>query len=57
MVVISQAIFSSAFFLNENSWILNGIWLQYVPYGLVDNVAALVKIMAYLSETIFFMFY
>ena len=45
-------------FLNENFWILNSISLKYIPYGLIDNLAALVQIMAWhqignkpLSET------
>ena len=33
--------------LNENFWILNKIPLKYVPYGLIDNMAALVQIMAW----------
>ena len=34
-------------FLNENIWILTKISLNYVPYGLMDNMAALVQIMAW----------
>ena len=34
-------------FLNENIWILTKISLSYVPYGLIDNMAALVQIMAW----------
>ena len=34
-------------FLNENIWILTKISLNYVPYGLIDNMAALVQIMAW----------
>ena len=33
-------------FLNENFWILNKISLKYVPLGLIDNMTALVQIMA-----------
>ena len=33
--------------LNENFWILNEISLEYVPMGLIDNMAALVQIMAW----------
>ena len=33
--------------LNENLWILNKIWLKYVPWGLIDNMAAWVQIMAW----------
>ena len=32
--------------LNENFLIFNKISLKYVPYGLIDNMATLVKIMA-----------
>ena len=39
-------IFKGIFF-NENVWILNKISLKYVPYGLIDNKAALVQIMAW----------
>ena len=45
-------------FLYENIWIPTKISLNYVPYGLIDNMAALVQIMAWrrpgdkpLSET------
>ena len=34
-------------FLNENIWIPTKISLNYVPYGLIDNMAALVQIMAW----------
>ena len=34
-------------FLNENIWIPIKIWLNYVPYGLFDNMAALIQIMAW----------
>ena len=30
-------------FLNENFWIANKIPFQYVPYGLIDNISALVQ--------------
>ena len=33
-------------FLNENIWIPTKISLNYVPYGLIDNMAALVQIIA-----------
>ena len=33
--------------LNENSWILNKISLKYVPWGLINNMATLVRIMAW----------
>ena len=35
--------------LNENFWILNKISLKYVPYDLIDNMIALVQIMAWCS--------
>ena len=34
-------------FLNENIWILTKISVNYVPYGLIDNMAALVQIVAW----------
>ena len=34
-------------FLNGNFWIQNKISLRYVPQGLIDNMAALVQIMAW----------
>ena len=34
-------------FLNENIWISNKISLKYVPWGVIDNMAALVQIMAW----------
>ena len=34
-------------FLNENIWISNKISLKYVPWGEIDNMAALVQIMAW----------
>ena len=34
-------------FLRENFWILNKISLKYVPDDLIDNMAALVQIMAW----------
>ena len=33
--------------MNENFWILTTISLKYVPWGLVDNMTALVQIMAW----------
>ena len=33
--------------LNENCWISNKISLRHVPQGLIDNMAALVQIMAW----------
>ena len=33
--------------LNENFRILDNISLKYVPYGLIENMAALVQIMAW----------
>ena len=34
-------------FLNENIWVSNKISLKYVPWGLIDNMSALVQIMAW----------
>ena len=34
-------------FVNENFWILYKIWLKYVLWGLTDNMAALVQILAW----------
>ena len=34
-------------FLNENIWISNEISLKYIPRGLIDNMSALVQIMAW----------
>ena len=34
-------------FLKENIWISNKISLKYVPWGLIDNMAALFQIMAW----------
>ena len=34
-------------FLNENIWISIDISLKFVPKGLIDNMAALVQIMAW----------
>ena len=34
-------------FLNKNIWMSNEISLKYVPWGLIDNISALVQIMAW----------
>ena len=34
-------------FLNEDTWISNEISLKYVPWGLIDNMSALVQVMAW----------
>ena len=34
-------------FLNENIWILIEMWLKLVPKGPIDNMLALVQIMAW----------
>ena len=39
--------FAEDIFKNENFRILNKISLKYVPYGLIDNMASLVQIMAW----------
>ena len=38
---------SKRIFLNENIWISNKIYLKCVPWGLIDNMSALVQIMAW----------
>ena len=38
---------SKCIFFNEKFWISNYISLKYFPYGLLDNMAALVQIMAW----------
>ena len=45
MVTTSDGIFKYIF-LNENIGTLNGISLKLVPYGLIENMSALVQIMA-----------
>ena len=47
MDAISQTIFSNAFFLNENASIAIKISLKFVPKGLINNITALVQIMAW----------
>ena len=47
MDAILQTTFSNAFFFNENEWNSNEIWLKFVPKGPIDNMAALVQIMAW----------
>ena len=34
-------------FLNENLWILYIIWLEYVPYSLIDDTSTLVQAMVW----------
>ena len=38
-------------FLNENFWISNKISLKYVPWGIIDNMAALVQVMAWYTAS------
>ena len=47
MDAISQTIYSSAFFMDENIWIPIKISLKFVPEGPVNNIPALVQIMAW----------
>ena len=47
IAAISQTKFSNAFFLNENIWILHKISLKFVPKVRIDNIAAMVQIMAW----------
>ena len=44
---ISQTTFSNAFFFNENVWIPIKTSLKFVPRGLINNIPALVQIMAW----------
>ena len=45
MAAFFQAIFSNSF-LNENAWIFIKISLNFVPKGPINNILALVQIMA-----------
>ena len=47
MDAITQTTFSSAFFLKENVWIPTIISLKFVPKGPINNIPALVQIMAW----------
>ena len=47
MDVISQTTFSNAFSLNENVWIPIKISLKFVPKGPINNIPAMVQIMAW----------
>ena len=47
MDAISQTTFPSTFFLNENVWIPIKISLKFVPKGRINNIPALVQIMAW----------
>ena len=44
--ILSDNIFKYIF-LTENFRSLNKSWLKYVPWGLIDNIAALFQIMAW----------
>ena len=44
---ISHTTFSNEFFFNENIWILIKISLKFVPKGPINNIPALVQIMAW----------
>ena len=46
MVTISDGILKYIF-LNENIWILNHISFKHIPCGLIENMSALVQIMAW----------
>ena len=53
------SIFQTCIFLNENEWISIKISLKFVPTGLINNIPAMVQVMAWrrpgdkpLSETI-----
>ena len=47
MAAISQVRIFKCIFLNENFRVSNKISLKYVPWGLINNVTALVQIMAW----------
>ena len=47
MDTISQTTFSKYIFWNENVWILINISLKFVPKGPINNMPALVQIMAW----------
>ena len=47
MAAISQTTFQSAFSWMKAFWISHKISLKYVPWGLIDHMAALVQIMAW----------
>ena len=44
---ISKTTFSNVFFFNENVWISIKISLKFVPKGPINNIPALVQIMAW----------
>ena len=44
--ILADSIFK-CIFLNENVWISIQNWLKFVPKGLIDNMPALVQIMAW----------
>ena len=46
MVTILQTAFSNTFFLNENVLILIKISLKFLPKGPINNIPALVQVMA-----------
>ena len=47
MAAISQTTFSNVILLNENVWISIKISLKFVPKDLINNIPALVQIMAW----------
>ena len=47
MAAIFQTTFSNAFFFYENVWISIKLSLKFVPKGPINNIPALVKIMAW----------
>ena len=47
MDAISQTTFSNAFFFNENVWIPIKFSLKFVPKGAINNIPAMVQIMAW----------
>ena len=49
MDAITQTTLSSNFFFKENVWIPTKISLKFVPKGPINNIPALVQIMAWRS--------
>ena len=47
MAATFQTIFANAFLLNENVWILIKISLRFILKGPINNIPALVQIMAW----------
>ena len=46
MAAVFHTTFSKCIFLNENEWITNEVLLKFVPKGSINNIPALVQIIA-----------